>query len=207
MHPSHRGLVPTLAHCKAIIQELRIFTGIEYSKGDIVQQRNLNRYTELYEHNKSTTTTLQKASEQVSQGDKKHDTPKIWKKKKRPRKELPLPPLPKVVTDDAYAKLMERLGETFNFNKEVNENVKVGPLAKASTSRVHTPKGVEMHGIQTTMHVEVVAPNHLRFVDEPRPPDIEPVQCTDGVVDIQEVDDDSDEEVVEMVVKTIVLRH
>ncbi|KAJ1393669.1 hypothetical protein SESBI_34853 [Sesbania bispinosa] len=102
--------------------------------------------------------------------------------------------------------MMERLGETFKRSNEVKEKVKEGPLEMTGPSVVPTPKVDMLHEIQTNMHVEVVAPNHLRFVDEPCPPDIERNQRIDEVVDMQEVVDASEEEDVEMVAETPLIR-
>ncbi|KAJ1401405.1 ribonuclease H [Sesbania bispinosa] len=71
----------------------------------------------------------EKEGTKVNQGDCQRDIPKIWTKKKRPRKELPLPPLPKVVPDANYAKVMERLGDVF---KRGTATVLSAPLTKGS---------------------------------------------------------------------------
>ncbi|KAJ1404187.1 putative calpain-1 catalytic subunit-like [Sesbania bispinosa] len=51
------------------------------------------------------------------------------------------------------------------------------PVVPKKDSNVVSSKLTPLHGIKTVMHVDVIAPNQLRFVDELEPPDL---TCIDG---------------------------
>ncbi|KAJ1385775.1 hypothetical protein SESBI_41376 [Sesbania bispinosa] len=135
------------------------------------------------------------------------DSPKIWTKKKRPRKELSMPPLPKIKNSEV--KPVDSLGKCINSLEEKNEvqppkQDGLNSLSKFSNSA--SPTNDNMHGIRTAMHVEVLAPNHLRLLDEPRP--LDPILDVDnhngsmqdsGNETMQESDSDQEEELQDMV--------
>ncbi|KAJ1398943.1 S-layer-like proteiny domain-containing protein [Sesbania bispinosa] len=96
----------------------------------------------------------------------------------------PIPITPSIVKDATYAKILEKLSIKDAKPTKVadveNHDMKDPPSTMQDQG---TSKGVKQsvieehvttlpHGIQTTMNVEMISPNHLRFVDEPRPPDL-----------------------------------
>ncbi|KAJ1404353.1 hypothetical protein SESBI_26664 [Sesbania bispinosa] len=113
----------------------------------------------------------------------KFDSPKIWKRKKRLRKDF-IPPLPKIVSEDRYASLIGKL----HAPKETHDETKPGQNDREVSMSKGTSKVVTLmhkqndntdtvvhklpHDIQTTMHVEMISANHLRFLEEPEPPDL-----------------------------------
>ncbi|KAJ1416285.1 putative ribonuclease H protein [Sesbania bispinosa] len=80
------------------------------------------------------------------------------------------------LSDANYEKVMERLGDVFKRGGEGLNVSQTGQPSKVSTATGPTTPLEHAHGIKTSMHVEGISPNHLCFVDEPRPPDPTAVQ-------------------------------
>ncbi|KAJ1423235.1 hypothetical protein SESBI_12435 [Sesbania bispinosa] len=164
---------------------------------EAIVQRNRNRYVALYEKAPvSNGKQLFQEGTKENQEDCKRDTPKIWTKKKETKKGASVTSAPK---GGPGCQLCEGYGE-------IRRCLQAWRGAECPTIPL-----AHAHGIKTTMHVEVISPNHLRFVDEPRPPDPNVVQRKPeneelhegGVSPMQEGEsNDDDENEVEMVTET-----
>ncbi|KAJ1409533.1 hypothetical protein SESBI_22588 [Sesbania bispinosa] len=111
------------------------------------------------------------------------DGPTLLIRKKRQRKEPTFVPI-KVFTDADYQKKGPKsVAPTPNKEAHSAHNTTQEPLVKLDAEDIRDiialkqpnngPKDVKhfSNGLKTTMHVEMIAPNHLRFVDEPKAPD------------------------------------
>ncbi|KAJ1419066.1 hypothetical protein SESBI_15331 [Sesbania bispinosa] len=101
------------------------------------------------------------------------DASKIWTRKKRQRKEPTL--------------VMPKFFLVSNSKPIVDQTLSVpAPCQLPSSSAIdaasltlHGHKHVD-HGIQSAMNIEIVGPNHVRFLDDPEPPDLDPVHTSTG---------------------------
>ncbi|KAJ1414636.1 hypothetical protein SESBI_18573, partial [Sesbania bispinosa] len=99
--------------------------------------------------------------------------PKVWSRKKRQRQEPSFGPI-KIFPDEKYKVFLEARNKDGNQREEPVRGKESAIEAKAQPSSSGAPTGVHhLEGnIRTTMDVEVIGPNRLRFIDEPEPPDI-----------------------------------
>ncbi|KAJ1388165.1 hypothetical protein SESBI_39350 [Sesbania bispinosa] len=121
--------------------------------------------------------------------------PKLLTRKKRPRREH-IHIQPTIVSNEKYKAIMERPNTNVSSRKEglydtsnitaakkdrsLPKGDQVGPIIKStkeksggvlSARRTTSPTCNSLpYGINTTMHVEVVPPNHLRLLDDNDPP-------------------------------------
>ncbi|KAJ1394297.1 hypothetical protein SESBI_34240 [Sesbania bispinosa] len=106
------------------------------------------------------------------------------KAKKRQRKE-PKIPFPKIVSEATYEKILGKLNASQSKQEQrpaVSEVMeaskfkeKVGASSKLITERPSSnkvPINILPNGIKTQLNVEMISPNQLRFVDEPKPPNL-----------------------------------
>ncbi|KAJ1415579.1 hypothetical protein SESBI_18010 [Sesbania bispinosa] len=109
---------------------------------------------------------------------------KVWSRKKRPRKELVFIQ-PKIFTYNKTQATVQGVGNEAQSSKPKN----VGDGNKGPDSVVLTPGSVKHHdgiknfphNLKTTMDVEYLAPNRLRFIEEPKPPD--PPTCQGSMLE------------------------
>ncbi|KAJ1383082.1 Ribonuclease H domain [Sesbania bispinosa] len=107
--------------------------------------------------------------------------PKTLSRKKRPRKEPVFGPI-KIVQEESYKPFLDALAkhkqrqdsmcsdqeeEMRNTDDARDRRDKGADLVKKSTL---SSVGTLLGGVKTTMNVEVVGSNRLRFIDEPKPP-------------------------------------
>ncbi|KAJ1404894.1 hypothetical protein SESBI_26296 [Sesbania bispinosa] len=95
-------------------------------------------------------------------------------RKKRPRKDTIIP-LPKVKSDDFYKPIMAAANQAMHVdNHQLQANAKHNGTVPPMTKFAHANESVKclQSNIKTTMNVEFVEPNRLRFTDEPEPPDL-----------------------------------
>ncbi|KAJ1385423.1 AcrB/AcrD/AcrF family protein [Sesbania bispinosa] len=113
------------------------------------------------------------------------ESPKIWTRKKRQRKEPNFLEI-KIVSDDMYEKILPKAAlehfkkgpsmpkESFVPEDGGHNVTRGGAVVDANKTIIGESAQVKhlAHGMKTLLEVEVVSPNHLRFVDEPEPPDL-----------------------------------
>ncbi|KAJ1404239.1 helicase [Sesbania bispinosa] len=117
---------------------------------------------------------------QESNGPKVFNSPPLpqetWTRKKRPRRE-PVFVQSKIVPEERYKPFVEAFHKASSTsstgkNKEkeheqVREERNVGVSKQPSVPSTKTFMG----NIVTALDVEMISPNHFRFIDEPKPPD------------------------------------
>ncbi|KAJ1397798.1 hypothetical protein SESBI_31590 [Sesbania bispinosa] len=109
---------------------------------------------------------------------------KVWSRKKRPHKE-PVLIQPKIFTHDKAQPKVSSANNNVQIAKPINMGVGIqGTGFIGATHQLvkqqHVTKLLPLN-IKTTMDVEYVAPNRLRFIEEPKPPD--PAACQGVLVD------------------------
>ncbi|KAJ1400828.1 hypothetical protein SESBI_29264 [Sesbania bispinosa] len=104
---------------------------------------------------------------------------KILQRKKRPRKE-PVVTFPKIFVEGFYEKIlgknslpksksMPRMEEALTTKNKPT----VEPTCSDSPSSSKDHVNIFPNGVKTTLNVEMISPNQLRFVEEPKPPDLQ----------------------------------
>ncbi|KAJ1392918.1 hypothetical protein SESBI_35429 [Sesbania bispinosa] len=78
----------------------------------------------------------------------------------------------KIVSEETYNKILRKPLLQPNHDLARPSSALVTPVSAGGKDG--GPESVKAlpHGIQTVMNVEVVSANHLRFVEEPKPPDL-----------------------------------
>ncbi|KAJ1381435.1 hypothetical protein SESBI_45150 [Sesbania bispinosa] len=140
------------------------------------QGAEVNRFSSL--NVKSSATQVSAGPIEINTFSSLPLTQKIWTRRKRQRAE-PTFIQPKIFSNDFYKPILDAVNKAPVENNKVDKGRKESSSDQATTatsnSSAHDNKVIRTlpGNIKTTLDVVMVSPNHLRFVDEPKPPDPE----------------------------------